>query len=45
MNLSGVSQELLKFCLEHSDFKDNGASPNIPQRDPSDYEWLKKSIR
>eukprot|EP01112_Ceratiomyxa_fruticulosa_P022653 TRINITY_DN8377_c0_g1_i1.p1 TRINITY_DN8377_c0_g1~~TRINITY_DN8377_c0_g1_i1.p1 ORF type:complete len:384 (-),score=87.10 TRINITY_DN8377_c0_g1_i1:3-1031(-) len=42
--ISGIDFGLLKFCLEHTDSPNLVDNP-LPNRDPADYEWLKKALQ
>eukprot|EP01113_Clastostelium_recurvatum_P041854 TRINITY_DN670_c0_g1_i3.p1 TRINITY_DN670_c0_g1~~TRINITY_DN670_c0_g1_i3.p1 ORF type:complete len:329 (-),score=65.87 TRINITY_DN670_c0_g1_i3:3-989(-) len=41
--ISGIDFGLLKFCLEHTDAP-NLQDTVLPDRDPKDYEWLRKAL-
>ena len=41
---SGINAGLLRFCLEHSDYKE-GTATGIPERDPADYDFLKAAFK
>ena len=41
--MNDMSAGLLKFCLEHSDYRE-GSGQGIPERDPNDYKWLKEAL-
>lgn len=48
MNISGIDMALLRFCLQQDDGPKGNVSGEaaeiLQQRNPADYEWLKKAL-